>query len=93
MATTTTPEERAHRRARHLTDLLWHAAAFVIINAGFLLMDLFLGQSGLQWSLWITAFWGFALAFHVATYLIAGREDIRYMRFLAEEQRQHPLPH
>ena len=67
-------EDQARRRARALVDLLWHVGAFVIINAGFWLLDLTTGQPGLQWAYWITGFWGFALAFHALTYLIEGRQ-------------------
>ena len=72
----TTPdlEERARRRAKHWTDLMWHLGAFVIINGFFWILDLALGQSGLQWAYWITGAWTFALAFHVLAYLIDGRD-------------------
>lgn len=52
------------RRIGHLSELVWHAGVFVVINAVFWLTDLALGRSGIQWAFWITAFWGFALAFH-----------------------------
>jgi hypothetical protein len=90
---TATPEERALRRARYRTDLLWHAAAFLIINASFVVLDLVIGQSGLQWSLWIAGFWGFGLAFHVAAYLIGGREDVRLARMLDQERRRESVDH
>jgi hypothetical protein len=67
-----TPEERA-RRARYLTGVMWHAGAFLIINVFFWVLDLLVGQAGVQWAYWITLFWGFALAFHVLAYLVVGR--------------------
>ena len=66
--------ELAERRANYLAGLLWHIGAFVIINAGFWLLDLTVGDDGLDWAPWITAIWGFALAFHVLAYLIDGRQ-------------------
>lgn len=78
----------ARRRARYLTGLLWHVGAFVIINAAFWLLDLFVGEAGAQWAYWITATWGFALAFHGLAWLIDGRqlERRRADRYLAEQQ-------
>jgi len=57
------PEVRARQRAKYLTGFLWHAGTFVIINAFFWLLD-GLGAGGINWSPWITLFWGLALAFH-----------------------------
>jgi len=79
-----TPEAQARRRARYLVGLLWHAGAFLIINASFWILDLTLGQSGLQWAFWITGVWGFALAFHALAYYVDGRgvEELKYEQFL-----------
>lgn len=66
--------DAAARRAAYTTGLLWHVGAFAIINLSFWLMDLALGQDGLQWAPWITVFWAFALAFHVLAWLIDGRQ-------------------
>jgi hypothetical protein len=77
MAPTTempTDAELAERRANYLAGLLWHVGAFVIVNAALWLLDLALGDGGLDWAVWITAIWGFALAFHVLAYLIDGRQ-------------------
>lgn len=80
-----TPEARARRRAAYLTGLLWHTGAFLIINAFFWLLDLGLGEGGLDWAFWITGVWGFALAFHALAYLIDGRgvEERKYDQYLA----------
>lgn len=92
MGTDRTPSEAelAQRRARYLTGLLWHLGAFVIINAFFWMLDLLLGEPGLQWAYWITIFWGLALAFHVLAWLIDGRqvERRRAERYLDRDQ--HP---
>jgi len=69
-----THEEQA-RRARYLTGLMWHVGAFLIINTFFWVLDLIIGQSGIQWAFWITLFWGVALAFHVLAYLVVGRRS------------------
>jgi hypothetical protein len=83
-----TAEELAHRRAKYLTGLIWHAGAFVIINVFFWLLDLLVGEPGIQWSIWITVFWGFALAFHALAYVVDGRqlEERRARRYLDEER-------
>ena len=65
-------EVAASRRAKYLTGLMWHAGVYVIINAFFVFLDN-LGASGINWSIWIVFFWGFALAFHALAYLIDGR--------------------
>jgi hypothetical protein len=83
-------EMRARQRARYLTGLLWHLGAFIIVNGAFWIMDLTLGASGLQWAYWITAVWGFALAFHLLAYFVNGRqlEDRKSMQYLEEEERR-----
>jgi hypothetical protein len=86
--TDTTPEQRAHRRAKNYTGMLWHLATFVIIN-GFLWTIDIMGGGGVNWAFWITLFWGIALLFHVAWYFIdvsSGRRS--YDKFLADEQHQ-----
>ena len=67
-------EYHAKRRAHYLAGLIWHVGAFTIINVVFWMMDLFLGQGGLQWAYWITAGWGFGLAFHALAYLVDGSQ-------------------
>ena len=66
--------ENAERRANYLTGLLWHIGTFLIINGFFWALDLATGAEGIQWAIWITAVWSFALAFHVLAYLIDGRQ-------------------
>ena len=80
-----TPEERAQRRAKARTDMMWHVAAFVILNIFLWSLDIFTG--GTTWAFWITAGWGIGLAFHLASYLIDERSAGRtYQRYLAEER-------
>lgn len=69
-----TREREARKSARYLTGLVWHVGAFLIVNAAFWLLDFMVGEPGLQWAYWITAVWGFALAFHVLAYLVDGRQ-------------------
>lgn len=85
--TTPTPETRAHKRAAYFTGLLWHTGTFVIINAFFWILDAW-GAGGVNWSIWITVFWGFALAFHALAYLVDGRqmEDRKAREFVEEER-------
>ncbi len=77
----TTPEERAHQRVKSFTDLMWHVATYVIVNA-------FLWIIVPGAAFWVTLFWGIGLAFHVVAYFLdkRGGQSRRYRRFLAEEQ-------
>jgi hypothetical protein len=88
-----TPEAQARRRAKYLTGLMWHAGAFLIINAFFWILDI-AGGGGLNWALWITGTWGFALAFHALAYYIDGRglEARKAQEYLEGERREAPLP-
>ena len=71
-----------------MTGLLWHAGAFLIVNAFLVLIDLLTG-GGLNWALWIAAPWGFALAFHVLAYAVDGRqvERRKTVEYMEEELR------
>lgn len=81
----TTPEQMAERRSKDYTGVLWHGATFVIINALFWTLDLMTG--GLDWAYWITLFWGIALLFHIAWYLIdVSAQERSYRKFLANEE-------
>ncbi len=51
-----------------LTNLLWHAGIFVVVNAFIWLQDIALGD-GLGYAYWITIPWGVGLAIHALTYL------------------------
>jgi hypothetical protein len=68
-----TPHERALRRAKYLTGLMWHLGAFVIINVFFWILDA-MGAGGINWAFWITGTWGFGLAFHTLAYFVDGRD-------------------
>lgn len=84
-----TPEARARHRARYLAGLLWHVGAFLVINGFFWILDLTIGQEGLQWAFWITGAWGFALLFHLLAYIVDGRqlEARKTEQYLEEERR------
>ena len=84
-----TVEELARQRAKYLTGLLWHVGVFAIINAFFWVLDLFVGEAGVQWAFWITLFWGLALLFHALAWFIDGRqvERRRAQRYLDQERR------
>jgi len=88
MTDATTAEERALKRSKEFTGLLWHIATFVIIN-GFLWIIDILGGDGANWAFWITITWGIALAFHIAWYFIdVSREGRRYEKFLEDERKK-----
>ena len=83
-ATNSTREERARKRAKSYTDVMWHVAVFVIINGFFWILDVTTG-GGVTWSFWITLFWGLALAFHIAAYFVGERGDRKYQQMLNAE--------
>ena len=76
-----TPEERAAQRVKDYTDVMWHVATYLIINA-------FLWLIVPQAAFWVTLGWGIGLAFHVAYYFIGddGPQNRRYQAFLARER-------
>lgn len=82
-----TAEDRAQRRTRDYTGVLWHVAVFVIINGFFWWLDS-AGGNGVNWAYWITIFWGIALLFHILWYFIdVSRSGRLYEKFLADERR------
>jgi hypothetical protein len=83
---TSNPEARAKARVKEFTDLMWHTATFVIVNGAMWLLDFGKG-GGLDWAFWLTIFWGIALLFHVAAYLLGNAgQSRRYQKILAEER-------
>lgn len=81
-----TPEEVAEQRVEDWTAVMWHIAAFVIVNA-------FLWVIVPAAAVWVTIGWGIGLAFHIAAFFIgdAGPGSRRYQKYLAEERarREH----
>lgn len=82
-----TAEERAQRRFDEFAGLMWHLAAFIIVNAFLWGLDIIQG-GGVQWAFWTTIPWGVGLAFHVAAYMLEGSrfKERKYQAFLAEER-------
>jgi hypothetical protein len=89
-ASESAPEARAHERAKSYTGLMWHTGAFLGINAFFWLLDVIRGANGVQWTYWITLFWGLALVYPVVAYVVGGSglEERQYQKALAVEQKQ-----
>jgi hypothetical protein len=87
---TRTPEEQARRRAKYLSGLIWHAGAFVIVNAFLWTLDLGLARGGPHWAFWITGVWMFGLAFHALAYYVDGRgiEERKIAQYLSESRRR-----
>ena len=83
-----TPEERAAKRVKDRTDVMWHVATYLIVNA-------FLWLIVPQAAFWVTIGWGIGLGFHVASYFIGdgGPENPRYQRYLAEERAREEQDH
>lgn len=82
-----TAEERAQRRFDEFAGLMWHVAAFIIVNAFLWGLDIIQG-GGVQWAFWTTIPWGVGLAFHVAAYMLEGSnfKERKYQSFLAAER-------
>jgi hypothetical protein len=76
-----TPEDRAAKRVKAWTGLMWHIAAYVIVNA-------FLWFIVPAAAFWVTIGWGIGLAFHIAAFVIGddGPDNRRYQKYLAEER-------
>lgn len=76
-----TPEEVAKQRVEDWTAVMWHIAAFVIVNA-------FLWFIVPSAAFWVTIGWGIGLAFHIAAFWIGddGPSNRRYQKYLAEER-------
>ena len=93
-ATDRTPEERAEKRVKEFTDVMWHLATFVIVNGFLWAIDLYQG-GGVNWAFWVTISWGIGLAFHVAAYMLDdnGLQNRRYQRYLAEERARDEAEH
>ncbi len=55
----------AARRLKDRGDFRWHLITFLVVNAMFWGIWLIAGGGGNPpWPVWITLFWGIALAFH-----------------------------
>lgn len=76
-----TPEERAIERVKNRSDLMWHIATYVIVNA-------FLWLIVPSAAFWVTIGWGIGLGFHVASYFIGDdpTKSRQYQKYLAEER-------
>lgn len=87
-----TPEDRARARVKDLTDLLWHAGVFVVVNGFLWLQDLVAG-GGVEYAYWATIPWGFGLLLHLGAFLLRrrGLEERKYREYLAEEKERETL--
>ena len=76
-----TPEEVAKQRVEDWTAVMWHVAAYVIVNV-------FLWVIVPSAAIWVTLGWGIGLAFHIASFWIGDTEPSsrRYQKYLAEER-------
>ena len=83
-----TPEERARKRVKDFTDIMWHVASYVIVNGFLWFIDL--REGGVEWAYWVTLGWGIGLGFHVAYYFIGdeGTDNKRYQKYLEEERQR-----
>lgn len=83
-----TADERAQKRSKDFTGMLWHIVTFLVVNGLLWALDI-AGGGGVDWAFWLTIFWGIALVFHIAWYFIdVANSGKRYERFLADEQRK-----
>lgn len=77
-------EEKVERRLKDRTALMYHIAAYVIVNI-FLVFVWALSGAGYPWFLWCLAPWGVGLAFHVFAYFIGDRNDSAKQRMIQKE--------
>lgn len=66
-------DEAAPSHASDLTELLWHAGIFVVVNAFIWAQDIAIG-GGVEYAYWVTIPWGIGLAIHAVTFYWTGRE-------------------
>lgn len=59
--------------ASDLTELLWHAGIFVVVNAFIWAQDIAIG-GGVDYAYWVTIPWGIGLAIHALTFYWSRRE-------------------
>jgi protein-S-isoprenylcysteine O-methyltransferase Ste14 len=57
---------------RALSDLLWHAGIFLVVNAFIWAQDIAMG-GGVDYAFWITIPWGIGLTIHAATFFQSRR--------------------
>ena len=81
------PEDRARKRVKDFSSLLWHAGVFVVVNAFLWIQDIVAG-GGLEYAYWTTLPWGAGLAIHALAYFLGerGLEERKYEEFLEEER-------
>ena len=84
--------ERATKRVRELRNFYIHAAIYVVVNTGLVLLDLAQGD-GLQWAQWVIFGWGIGLVVHgVSVFIFESRSAARWearkiAEFTEEEER------
>lgn len=83
MVETGAPETRAREHLRSLTNLLWHAAIFVTVNAGLWVQDI-LGGGGVDYAYWTTVPWGIGLVMHALAYV----SQLKHNPYLDDEHRR-----
>lgn len=74
-------ETQAH--ASDLSELLWHAGIFVVVNAFIWAQDIAIG-GGVEYAYWVTIPWGIGLAVHAVVFYWSRREGER--KHLGEPQ-------
>ena len=89
-----TPEARARRRVKALSDLIWHSGIFVVVNAFLWVQDAVAG-GGIEYAYWTTIPWAFGLLLHSLAFFSerSRLESRRYERYLAEERERELQPH
>ncbi|MCU0969497.1 MAG: 2TM domain-containing protein [Rubrivivax sp.] len=74
---------RAQRRVALKLGWMVHAAVFVVVNLGLLLVNSL--QGGLRWHLWPLGGWGFGLAIHGLVVLFLLRGEGLHRRMVERE--------
>ena len=83
--------ERAHARVQALKGFYTHATAYVLVNIGLFVINLFAGGS--WWFFWPLLFWGAGLGVHALNVFVLGGRfgqdwEERKTRELMDRERQ-----
>ena len=82
-----TPEARARRRVKALSDLLWHSGIFVVVNAFLWVQDAVAG-GGIEYAYWTTIPWAFGLLLFTLFAKAALPVQCKFLREHPDEDRE-----
>lgn len=69
--------KKAERLVEEKVGLYWHMAVYTLINGMLWMVWALSGHPSNIWPIWVTAFWGIGLLFHIMGYLLGRRGEGR----------------